>query len=437
MKILYVSQYFPPEMGAPAARVHELSREWVRMGHEVTVLTGFPNHPEGRVRDAYRSRLWRLTLREQVDGISVVRTILYPAPNRGALGRMLNYLSFFMSAVVRGAALRAPDVVIGTSPQLLSAAAGWLLAARFRCPFVFEVRDLWPESLPAVGASSEGSLLYRVLQAVAMVLYRRASLVVPVTDGFVPTVKAYAPSAPIAVVENGVDLDRFKPQADRQALRIKWGLDGHFVASYIGTIGMAHGLATLLEAAAILQRTLPDALLLVVGEGAEREPLERRAAAAALTNVRFVGQRPRQDIPELVGASDVCLVMLRDSDVFKTVLPSKLPEFMACGTPTIVTVDGFARQLVAEGDAGVYAAAGDARALASAIVDLAREPARRAQLGANGRAFAVRRFDRSRKAAEYLRSLRAIHSPAAAAARLRPAAPLSGDHAATSTRSGH
>jgi len=179
MKILYVSQYFPPEMGAPAARVSELSREWTRMGHDVTVLTGFPNHPDGRVPEAYRRDFRRLTTREQIDGVTVVRTILYPAANRGSLGRMANYLSFFVSALMRGAVLESPDVVIGTSPQLLCAAAAWLLARRFGCPFVFEVRDLWPESLPAVGASPEGSMLYRLLARVATRLYRSADLIVP------------------------------------------------------------------------------------------------------------------------------------------------------------------------------------------------------------------------------------------------------------------
>jgi glycosyltransferase involved in cell wall biosynthesis len=439
MNILYVSQYFPPEMGAPAARVHELSREWARMGHHVTVLTGFPNHPVGRIRDEYRRRAWRLTIRETVDGVSVVRTMLYPAANRGSLGRMLNYASFCASAIVRGAVLERPDVVIGTSPQLLSAAAGLVLAKRFQCPYVFEVRDLWPESLTAVGAAGEQSALYKALWHVATRLYREADLVVPVTQGFVPAIEAYGPSAPIVVVENGVDTERFRPPQDRTGLRRALGFEGRFVVSYIGTVGMAHGLDTLLESAALLQTRLPAALVLVVGEGAERARLEQLARARGLANVRFAGERPRAEIPDLVGASDACLVMLKQSEVFKTVLPSKLLEFMSCGTPAVVTVDGFARELITEGNAGIYVPAGSAEALADGIVALHGDPQQRAQLGAGGRAFALRRFSRARKAAEYIQALATLAPSAARADAVwrTPRAQALAGHTATSSRREH
>lgn len=408
MKILYVSQYFPPEMGAPAARVHELSREWARLGHDVTVLTGFPNHPDGKIPDAYKRQMRRLTVRERVDRITVVRTALYPAANRGSLGRALNYLSFCVSAVIRGLFLERPDVVIGTSPQPLAALAGWLLSRRFARPFVFEVRDLWPESLAAVGASREGSLLCRVIGVIASVLYRRAALIVPVTTAFVPTIRTYTPDARIAVVENGVDLDRFQPPTDRLASRRALGAEGRFLVSYIGTIGMAHGLDTLLDAAELLRERLPEALVLLAGDGAERERLEALAAERGLANVRFLGPRPRQEVAALVGASDACLVLLRPSEVFKTVLPSKMLEFMACGTPIIVGVDGLARELVAESGAGTYVPSGDVTALVNAVVDMSRDPGARSWFGQNGRSFVERRFSRQDKAIDYARLLHAV-----------------------------
>jgi len=173
MKILYVSQYFPPEMGAPAARAAELSRHWVQQGHEVSVLTGFPNHPTGVVPPAYRKKVWRLVTREQCDGVDVVRTWLLPFPNRRTYERMLNYSSFCVSAASTGLFLSRPDVVIATSPQLLVALSGWWLARGKRVPFVFEVRDLWPESLAAVGAGKENSILHRSLSKIAGFLYRQ------------------------------------------------------------------------------------------------------------------------------------------------------------------------------------------------------------------------------------------------------------------------
>jgi colanic acid biosynthesis glycosyl transferase WcaI len=250
--------------------------------------------------------------------------------------------------------------------------------------------------------------LYRGIGAVVRVLYRSADLVVPVTDAFIPTIREYAPDAQMAVIENGVDLDRFQPPANRAELRRKLGVDKRFVVSYIGTIGMAHGLEMLLDAAGLLKARFADALVLVAGEGAERERIERLAAERQLTNIKFLGQRPRSEIADLVGASDACLVLLRNSEVFKTVLPSKMLEFMACGTPTVVSVDGFARRLVTESNSGVYVPNGDAVALTAAIMDLSRDPGARAWLGGNGREFVRRRFSRRSKAVEYLRALDSI-----------------------------
>src|ERR1700730_7765437 len=184
MKILYVSQYFPPEMGAPAARAAELSRHWARDGHEVTVLTGFPNHPTGKVPPEYRNKLRRLVMPESVEGANVVRTWLFPFPNRRAYERMLNYSSFCVSAASTGLFLSRPDVVIATSPQLLVALSGWWLACCKHVPFVFEVRDLWPESLAAVGIGKENSILHRSLSKIAGFLYRQCDRIVVVAPAF-------------------------------------------------------------------------------------------------------------------------------------------------------------------------------------------------------------------------------------------------------------
>jgi colanic acid biosynthesis glycosyl transferase WcaI len=411
MRILYVSQYFPPEMGAPAARVHELSRHWVAAGHQVTVLTGFPNHPTGVMPPDYR-RWWRRgTMREKVDGIDVVRTWLYPAPNRRPWERILNYTSFFASASARGLALPRPDVVIATSPQLLVGLTGWWLARMKRCPFVFEVRDLWPESLVASGVGQDTSGLVRALRGLAAFLYRRATRIVVVTEPFKAelTSRWKIPGARIDVIENGVETDQFAPPADREALRQRLGLDGSFVAAYIGTLGQAHGLQTVLRAAERVRATGPrNVLFLLVGEGADKERLHEIAARAGLGNVRFMDQQPRELVPCLINAADVCLVLLRRASVFRTVLPSKMLEFMACGRPVVLGVDGYARTVLERADAGVFVEPENDEALAAAIARLARDPERCAKLGENGRRFVSVHFSRAATARRYLEILETL-----------------------------
>ena len=296
MKILYVSQYFPPEMGAPAGRAVELARHWVRGGHDVTVLTGFPNHPTGVVPEEWQPRMRNLVYREDVEGIHVVRTWLLPLPNRKAYERMLNYGSFCVSAAWRGRELSRPDVVIATSPQLLVGLSGWWISFWKHAPFIFEVRDLWPESLSAVGVGTENSLLHRVLGKIAGFLYRKADRVVVVTPAFKDHLINHwkLSGEKISVVENGVESSLFAPEAAEAALRDKLGLKGKFVAAYIGTMGMAHGLDTLIDAADELHQSDPDISFLLVGEGADKERVLTSVRERQLSNIVFIGQQPRE-----------------------------------------------------------------------------------------------------------------------------------------------
>lgn len=410
MKILYVSQYFPPEMGAPAARVAELSRHWARMGHDVTVLTGFPNHPTGVVPEEWRSRLHRLHCTDTIDGVKVVRTWLWPLPNRKAHERIRNYASFCVSAAISGLALPKPDVVIATSPQLLCALAGWWLAWWKRVPFVFEVRDLWPESLAAVGAGSEGSLLHRTLGAIAGFLYRRAQRIVVVAPAFTNHLMRYwnVPAAKISTVENGVETDVFRLDPAAAEVRKQLHLEDRFLICYIGTMGNAHGLETLIAAAEELQTALPSTMFLLIGEGAEKDRIAKLAAQRGLQNIKFLDQQPRERIPAYVSAADLCLVMLRKSELFKTVIPTKLLEYMACERPVIVAVDGQARQIVETAHAGVFVEPENSKALVKAILDLAGESERRRQMGASGRAYIVNQFSREKTARDYITVLQAL-----------------------------
>lgn len=429
MKILYISQYFPPEMGAPAARASELSRHWAEAGHEVTVLTGFPNHPTGVVPAHWRNKFHRLIFRERIDGVNIVRTWLLPFPNRKAYERILNYSSFCASAALTGLSLSRPDVVIATSPQLLVGLSGWWLARWKQVPFVFEVRDLWPESLSAVGMGNAGSLLCRSLGKLAAFLYRCCDHIVVVTPAFEDHLVTHwnVPREKLSVVENGVETGLFAPVDELHhdglfvrstALRKELGLDGNFVASYIGTIGMAHGLETIIDAAMRLRESNPEVIFLIVGEGAEKDHVVHLARERGATNVRFIDQQPRERIPDYICASDACLVLLKNSEVFKTVIPTKMLEFMSCARPVILGVDGQARRILEEADGGIVIEPGNSDALAHAVRELAAKPVVAHEMGQRGREYILRRCSRRRTAERYIEVLgRLLHLPKQQSAR--------------------
>jgi glycosyltransferase involved in cell wall biosynthesis len=406
VNILYVSQYFPPEMGAPAGRAAELSRLWVEDGHEVTVLTGFPNHPTGVVPPEYRRKFRRLVTRDDHHGVNVVRTWLLPFPNRKAYERMLNYSSFCISSATTGIFLDKPDVVIASSPQLLVGLSGWWLARCNGVPFVFEVRDLWPESLSAVGMWSSNSPLHRSLAKIAGFLYRSCDRLVVVTPAFKEYLIQHwrVPEEKIFVVENGVETSLFR-LTPNVAIRRELDAEEKFVASYIGTMGNAHGLETLLDAATLLRERAPHVLFLLVGEGAEKARITSLARSRGLDNVRFVDQQPREKIPAYISASDACLVLLKKTELFKTVLPTKMLEFMSCARPVILGVDGHARKVMERANAGIFITPEDPAALAEAVMRLAADPVLRESLGRNGRQHILRYFSRQDTAKLYLEVL--------------------------------
>ncbi|MEO0129219.1 MAG: glycosyltransferase family 4 protein [candidate division WOR-3 bacterium] len=404
MKILYVSQYFPPEMGAPSARVYELSKHWVRMGHKVTVLTGYPNHPTGIVPQDYKTLLKYGTIVEKKDGIDVIRTWLYPAPNRLPYERILNYSSFFISACLRGLMLSKFDIIVGTSPQLLCALAGWIISRNMRRPFIFEVRDIWPESLLASGIGRENSQLIRTLKKIAVFLYNRSETIVVVTEAFKSELvrKYNVPESKIEIIENGIETDRFYPMQDVQLIRKKFGFDNKFVVSYIGTIGYAHGLDIVIRAAKILKDKIPDLYFVLLGEGVQKERLKAEVYSEKLDNVFILDQVLRDKIPAFINASDVCLVSLRKSELFKTVIPSKMLEFMACGKPLILAVDGQARRIMESAEAGIYIEPENHDELINAVVKMYNEPYLRRKYGENGRNYILKYFTRQQKANQYL-----------------------------------
>jgi colanic acid biosynthesis glycosyl transferase WcaI len=369
----------------------------------VDVLTGFPNHPTGVVPLEYRAKMRRVVCREQLDGINVVRTWLFPLPNRKTHERLLNYGSFCLSSCFTGTFMARPDVIIATSPQLLVGLTGWWLGRAKRVPFIFEVRDLWPESLSAVGVRGDASTLARSLAKLANFLYQASNHVVVVTPAFKERLvqKWKVDPAKISVVENGVEASFFSSNGDAAGNEHDLQFKGKFVVSYIGTLGNACGLDVALEAAKQLQHVLPKVLFLFVGEGAEREHLVSLAQRETLSNVLFLPQQPRGKIPSLIHASDLCLVLLKKADVFKTVIPTKMLEFMACGRPVILGVDGQAREILEKAQAGIFIEPENSTAIVEAIKNLYHDAGLRHSLGCNGRRYITDHLSRERLATVY------------------------------------
>ena len=299
MHILFLTDNFPPEVNAPASRTFEHCREWVRAGHRVTVITCAPNFPKGKVFAGYRNKMWQA---EEMDGIRVIRVWSYITANEGFARRVLDYVSFMVAAVPAALFVRRVDVVIGTSPQFFTVCAAFLVGTLKRVPWIFELRDIWPESIRAVGAMRQ-SVVLDLLEKVELFLYRKADAIVSVTNSFRDTlIRRGVDGAKITVVTNGVDGSRFTPRPKDEPLLARHGLQGKFVAGYIGTHGMAHALDTLLDAAREIQ-TLPNGegyRFLLLGDGANKAALQARARAERLDNVTFVDSVPKEDLIFLI-----------------------------------------------------------------------------------------------------------------------------------------
>jgi glycosyltransferase involved in cell wall biosynthesis len=394
MHILFLTDNFPPEANAPASRTYEHTKRWVQAGHRVTVVTGVPNFPAGKVFEGYKNRLFR---RESIDGIEVVRVWTYITANEGFFKRTLDYMSFMVSAVAGGIFLPKSDVIIATSPQFFTAVAGHLLSRLKRCPFVFELRDLWPDSIVAVGAMQD-SWLIRLLRCWEYYLYRSATRIVSVTHSFKNVLSGNGiASDTIAVVPNGVDLQAFLPGERPKELANQLGLCEKFIAAYVGTIGMAHGLGTLLHTAELL-RERQDIAFVLVGTGAEKMALMEETVRKGLNNVHFVGAVDKEKVKEYWRLADVALVLLRDSPLFSHVIPSKMFEAMGTARPIILGVRGESEAILKAADAGIAIPPEDGDALAHAVQALANDAERRIAMGWAGRRFVETHYDRNRLA---------------------------------------
>ena len=403
MRILIVTHFFPPEVGAPQARLSELARLWAMAGHEVTVLTGMPNHPTGVVPPAYRGKL---RVHEAVDGYRIVRTWLYATPNEGFVKRTIGHLTFMLSSVALGARPSGEaDVVMVSSPTFFSMLSAWLLARLKRAPLVVEVRDLWPALLVELGVL-QSRLIIRALEAIELRVYAAAALVVVVTQGFkADLVRRGVPAEKVHAIPNGVDLDAFRPDTPAGPQIRARGSDTEVLVLYAGAHGLSQGLMVLVEAADRLRES--PVHLALVGEGATKEALAARARELGLTNLSMHPAVPREEMPGLLASADICVLTLRDIPIFNTFIPSKIFEYLAAGKPVIGAVSGEAAEILHAAGA-LTVPPEDSAQLAKAIDDLARDPARRERMGRRARPHVEEHYDRSVLASRYAQLLRSV-----------------------------
>jgi glycosyltransferase involved in cell wall biosynthesis len=385
VRALFLTHYYPPEVGAPQTRISALTAGLARLGLETTVHTCFPHYPDGEIKAPYRNRLCEV---EREGGVSIVRSAVYPAANRGFARRLGGHLSFAASALVTSRAAGPADVVVVETPPLFLAAAAVAYARSKRAALVVNVADLWPDSAIELGAlrSPPAIAAARALERAA---YRAAATISCATEGIVAALQQ-RPEATgkTALMRPAVDLDRFDPAAADSGPRAN-GIPLRVL--YAGTIGMAQGVGTLVDAAAICADAVE---VTIAGGGAEAATLQARLAERGPVNARMAGVVPSRRIPELYADSDVAVVTLRDRPIFHGALPTKMLEAMAAGRPLVLAARGEAAALVEASGAGIVVPPEDAGALAEALQALAANPELRGRLGAAGRRAVERDFGR-------------------------------------------
>jgi colanic acid biosynthesis glycosyl transferase WcaI len=407
MRILYLSQYFPPEVGATQTRAYEMARGLVRAGHYVTVITEVPNHPHGIIHPEYRGRFY---FREKFDDIDVLRLWVSTSPKKNFRGRMAFYFSYMFGASLAGLLLarKRYDLVYASSPPLFVGGAALVISYLRRIPLTFEVRDLWPESAVQLDELSHPWAI-RLATFLEEACYRRARHIVVVTQGICDRLveRGYA-STKLTIIPNGANTELYTPQPINQTLRRQLDISSdQFVVAYTGLHGLAHGLETALHAAHKL-RDRPDILFLFIGDGPQKAALIQMARELGLPNVRFHAAVPESDLPAYIALADIGLDTRRRISISQGTLPVKMFSYMACERPVLLSVEGEAAELLEHAQAGIAVPPESPGELAEAILTLQANPAARAAFGRNGRAFVEANFSRQKLACQLAQLLRAV-----------------------------
>lgn len=405
MRLLFITQYYPPEMGAPQARLSELARRLQGMGHEITVLTAMPNYPTGRVFEGYRRTLRKS---EVIDGIRVVRTWLYPSNSSRFLPRLLSYFSFAGSCLFLGHwGIGRQDLVLIESPPLFLAPAALMISRLKRAKPVLMVADIWPDILIQMGHAREG-VAVRAMYGLERFCYEHASAVTLTTPGMCADIRSRFPHLPnVTIMSNGVDTSMFRPDHRSDAVRRELGAENDdFLVGYCGLHGLAQGLEIVLDAAERL-KDQPHIKFVMIGDGPTKKQIDTKARSMNLPNLRLLGHRPKSEMPSVIASLDVSLMPLKVR--IPGAMPSKVYEALASGAVPIVSKGTDAEKLVTEHEAGLSYAPDDLDEFVDRIRRLAED---RAAWGAMKRraVLLAERFDRSVLAQRSAAALEAIAS---------------------------
>lgn len=401
MKILFLTDNFYPEKNAPAKRTLEHSREWIEMGHTVTVITGVPNFPKGKIFKGYKNKIYQ---NEIIDKISVKRVWTYIAPNKGFLLRIIDYLSFMISSFFCGLFMKKHDIIIATSPQFFTLVSGYLISLFRRTPLVVEIRDLWPESIVALGSVKKNNFFIKFLYKIAHHIYRKSSLIVVVTNSFKDHLTDMnIDKNKIIVVKNGFNFDRtLSPNRSVKETEKMYDIKtDQFIVSYIGTIGMSHGVDIVIRAA----EEEKDIMFLIVGEGAEKEHLISVSKAKSLNNIKFIDSIDWQEIVNINQLISAHLIHLRDLDIFKTVIPSKIFESMALKKPILAGLNGESLEIIKQSKSGLAVIQENENSLIDQIQYLQSNQALLASLAENGQNYVEQNHNRKKLAYQMIKSI--------------------------------
>jgi glycosyltransferase involved in cell wall biosynthesis len=396
MRVLFLTQFFPPEVGATQTRMHHFARRLTENGHQVTVITEVPNHPKGIVFEGYRGRAVQRTVE---DGIEIIRAWVYTSPRKTFTRRVLFYNTYMVNAVLAGLLLgrRRYDVIFATSPPLPVAVSAYALSRLRHCPFIMDVRDIWP-AVGVILGEIRGQAVIRAAEKLERFLYTQAAAITCVTQSFVRDVIGKgAKPAKVHFLPNGTIPELFNPDRVNGELRRLLGMTGKFVVGFCGNHGVAQGLPEILEAARLLKEH-DEFRFLFIGEGPVKARLLEMKARYDLDNVLMLPQVPISDITPYINAADVMLVPLKRDDIFTAFIPSKMFDFMACGKPIILSVDGEARAILKESAGGIYVEPDNPRALASLLLTLSHDRQRLEDMGRRGCEYVRRHYLRDEQA---------------------------------------